>query len=271
MAGAASWSGSIRFGPVLQFPVKAKAAVKETKFAFNMHHAESTCLGRLAQNGYVCTGCGEVVDRSQTVKGFDGIAPIDTDYLDSLAFEKNPVMELDGLVPASQIDPRYYQKSYDVAADKGGAKAYVLFLRLLEESQRVAIGKVVMGGKEFIVTLRPRDGILAMEVMYWPDELKSSADAKASIQDAEITEKELAMGRQLVKFLAKDFDPSAYKNVLAAQTAEYLESIKSGTVPTPITQKAAAKQPSGSLEDLLAASVAALGPAEKPKRKKKVA
>lgn len=273
MAGAASWKGSIKFGPMIQFPVKAKSAVRETKFAFNMHHGDPNCLGRLAQNGYVCTGCGEVAARSESVKGYNGIAPVDEAYLDSLAFEKNPVMDLDGLVPAVQIDPRYYQKSYDVLAEKGGEKIYVLFMRLLEETDRVAIGKVVMGGKEFIVTIRPREGVLAMEVMYWPDELQSNADAKASIAGVEVTDAEMKMGRELVKFLAKDFDPEAYKNVLAEQTAAYLEALVAGQEPTPIVQKTTTSVPGGSLEEMLAASMAAMKPepAEKGKRKKKVA
>jgi DNA end-binding protein Ku len=266
MAGAASWSGSVRFG-LIQFPIKAKAAVKETKFGFNYHHADEKCLGRLAQDGYVCTGCGEKVAKSETVKGYNGIAPVDTAYLESLSFEKNPVMELDGIVPAEQIDPRYYQKSYDVLPDKGGEKPYALFTKLLEESDQVAIGKVVMGGKEFIVTLRPRDEILAMEVMYWPEELKSSADAKAAIADVEVSESELELGRKLMAQMQTKFDPSKYQNVLAQQVGEYLERLQAGQEPVPIRQKASAAAPAGSLEEMLKASIKTM----KPARRRKVA
>lgn len=270
MAGASTWNGAIRFGPMLQFPVKAKAAVRPTTFAFNMHHGQEGCFARLHQGAYVCDN-GHDVPREEVVKGFNGIAPIDEAYLDSLGYEKNPVMELDGWVPAEQIDPRYYQKSYDVIADKGGERAYVLFLKLLTEAKRVAIGKVVMGGKEYIVTIRPRDGILAMEVMYWPDEIKSNADAKASIASVEVSAAELKMGREMVKFLHKDFDPGAYQNLLALATADYLEAIQAGQAPVPITPKSSAVPMAGSLEDMLKASVAAMKPEKPAKRQRKSA
>lgn len=256
MAGAARWKGSIKFGPLLQFPVVAKSAVRSTTFAFNQHHAD--CGGRLRQTNMVCEGCGELVGRDHVVRGYNGVAGVDEAYLESLEAQKSAVMELDGLVPADQIDPRFYQKSYDVVAEKGGEKAYVLFLRLLERSNRAAIGKVVMGGKEFIVTIRPRDGVLAMEVMYWPEELQSNADAKASIAGIEITQAEIDMGDQLVRFLSKDFDPASYHNEYAAAVAEYLDSFVAGNA-APVLPKARPASPALSLEDALAASLAALG------------
>jgi len=156
MAGAARWKGSIKFGPLLQFPVVARSAVRTTTFAFNTHHDE--CGGRLRQTNMVCEGCGEIVGKDQVVRGYNGVPGIDEEYLTSLESEKSAVMDLDGLVPASEIDPRYYQKSYDVIAEKGGEKAYVLFLRLLERSGRVAIGKVVMGARSSSSRSVPRTG-----------------------------------------------------------------------------------------------------------------
>lgn len=256
MAGAARWKGSVKFGPLLQFPVIANSAVRETKFAFNQHHAE--CGGRVRQGKSVCEGCGELLEKDQIVRGYNGVPGVDEEYLDQLKAEKTALLELDGLVPAVQIDPRYYQKSYDVAPDKGGEKAYVLFLRLLERSGRVAIGKVVMSEKEFIVTVRPRDGVLSMEVMYWPEELLASGSAKAAIDGVEVSEAELAMGDQLVKFLSKDFDPSSYKNEWAAQMAEYLDSFTAGHQPAALP-KPRPSSPALSLEEALAQSLAALG------------
>jgi DNA end-binding protein Ku len=255
MAGAARWKGSVKFGPLLQFPVIAASAVRETKFAFNQHHSE--CGGRVRQGKSVCEGCGELLEKDQIVRGYNGVPGVDEEYLDQLKADKSALLELDGLVPADQIDPRFYQKSYDVQPDKGGEKAYVLFLRLLESSGRVAIGKVVMSEKEFIVTIRPRDGVLAMEVMYWPEELLGNGAAKAAIEGVEVSESELKMGEQLVKFLSKDFEPGAYRNEWAAQLGEYLEAFTAGATPAALPKPRIAS-PALSLEDALAQSLAAL-------------
>jgi len=135
----------------------------------------------------------------------------------------------------------------------------VLFTRLLERSNRVAIGKVVNGGKEAIVTIRPRDGVLAMDLMWWPDELKGNVDAKAAVAGIEISEPMLKMGDQLVKMMAKDFEPAKYVNEYAVAVAGYLDQLKNGVAPAPIVHREAPASVSQSLEEQLAATMAALG------------
>jgi DNA end-binding protein Ku len=257
MAGAARWKGSVAFGPLLQIPVIAKTAVKEDKISFNQHHR--VCGARLATGTMVCTGCGADVPKSDVVKGFEGKAGIDEEYLAGLAVEKSTTMTLDGLVPATQIDARFYQKSYTLAPDKGGEKGYVLMLRLLEKSQRVAIGKVAMVGKEFIVTVRPREGVLAMELMYWPAELVSDIDARAAIDGVEVSEAEMKMGEQLVQFLSRDFEPAQYTNKLLEAQVEYLEKFLADEAPAPLPAPKKAEEPTTDLASALEMSLRALG------------
>lgn len=254
---ASGWKGSIQFGPMLQFGVQAKAADKETVFRFNSHHAN--CGGRLRMQLPVCEADGQIVEKEEVVRGFNGAWPVDESYLDSLELEKSSVMTLDGLVPAEQIEPRWYKRSYDVTPEKGAERPYVLFLKLLERTGRVAIGKVVMGGKEQIVTLRPRDGIVAMELMWWPDELKANADAHAAVAGVQISDGELAMALQLGKFMEASFDPTKYANQYAAAVATYLEQLQAGKAPTPIVARASVQATTMTLEQQLAAAIAAMG------------
>jgi DNA end-binding protein Ku len=252
----ATWKGAIAFGPLIRFNVRAVAVDKEVTFPFNMHHGADG--GRLRSQLSVCATCGETVDTDAMVKGYKGAWPVDVEYLKSLELEKSAVMELDGLVPAAQIEPRWYKREYDVVAEKGAEQPYVLFLRLLERHSKVAIGKVVTGGKEAIVTVRARDGVLVMDLMWWPDELKADAESRASIEGIEVSDKMLAVGGQLVKMMSKDFDPSTYKNEYVGAVAGYLEALQGGQTPVPITHLAAPKT-SVSLEDALMASLAAMG------------
>jgi len=252
----ASWKGAIQFGPMLQFGVRSFAADKEQKVSFNQHHAE--CGGRIRQQPGACEGCGEIVTREDVVRGYNGVPGIDEEYLEKLELEKSALMELDGLVPAEQIEPRWFRRSYDIVPEKGAEKPYALFQRVLARSGRVAIGKVVMSGKEQMVVVRPREGVLAMELLWWPDELKSDASAREAIAGIELSDTEIAMGEQLASYMAADFEPSKYRNEYAETLGAYLEAFVAGNAPATIEHRAlpsAAK----SLEDALAASLASLG------------
>jgi DNA end-binding protein Ku len=251
------WGGSIQFGAFVSIPVRVKAAVKTDGVSFQMLHGQCGQEGGgNGQAGYTqdwfCKGCGEKISRADTVKGWKGI-PVDTDYLATLKADKSKVIELDGLVPADQIDPRYYEQSYDVTPEEGGEKAYVLLQKLLERSGRVAIGKAVLADREGIVTIRPRDGILALEVMYWPEDLTRAGRDQAArdrIKDVTISDAELAVGDQLVRLMARDFHPEEYKDVYAERVRAYLTTVEEGTA-RPAAPVAVAPK-SGGL-DLLAA------------------
>lgn len=254
----ARWNGSIKVGPLVQFPVKARAAIKPVDDGGSLNMAHAECLGQLRQQ-YFCEVCGETgLGRDAAVKTYKG-ALVDVDILASLAAEKTDVMELDGFVPADQIDPRFYQKSYDLIPDKGASQAYALFLSMLTRSNRVAIGSVVMRGTQYIVGIRPRDGVLALEVMYWPEELTTAVrdEALAAIEGVTLSDAEVAMGDTLAQMLAKDFDPTQYTNTQAEARRTYLEAVAAGNAPEVAATKATAPA-SVNLADALAASIEAL-------------
>ena len=193
MSGAASFKGAIQMGPFVNVPVIAKSAVREIAFGLNLHCSEHRC--RVKQGDMVCIDGGEALSKDQMVKGYGGVAGVDEAFIESLKAEKSPIIALDGFVPAADVDPRYWQKSYTVAADKGGAKAYSLVLALMAESGRVGLGHVVMGTKQYLCIIRPRDGSIALELLYWSDELLPDTAAKASVEGVTVTDQELALGR----------------------------------------------------------------------------
>ncbi len=258
---AASWKGSIAWG-LLTFPVRVRGAVRETTFSYNTHHDPALCAAggsRLAQGPSVCTGCGDDVAKDAIVKGFEGRPGIDTDYLASLDKAKGDVLPLDKLHPAGDIDPRYFAKSYDVIAGKGGEKAYVLLHRTLTDEGAVATGTICFGGAEHIVVIRPRGAVLSMELLYWPEEVDatgSTAEAAKSIDGVAISDQEAAMGRQLAAFMSAPFDPSVYRNERAAAVSAYLNDFLQGKeAPAAIVAPVAAS-PVLDLAAALAASIA---------------
>lgn len=270
MGGAYRWSGSIQVGPFVQFPVQAKAAIKEQKIAFNTHHG-GECGGRLGLGESVCTVCGDSVPKDQVVYGYNGKPGIDRDYLKSLELAKSDLLEVEGFVDAKQIDPRWYQKSYHLTPGKGGEKAYAMLAAVLAKKKKVAIGKTVMGGNEAIVTIRPRNGVLAMELMYWPAEILADDESQYAIEDVKVSTKELSLGETLVDHLSTDFAPEQYVNRLHEAKLEYLDRFLADEAPAPLPVPVRAGKPSSDLASALEASLAALGGEPKKKTRKAAA
>jgi DNA end-binding protein Ku len=221
----------------------------------------------------ICSSCGEMIARGsdQIIKGYEGYVGepqadgsfpgVDTEYIDSLERQRDGILEITSVVLAEKVDPRYFQKSYDVMPEKGGEPAYALIAALLAKTNRYAIGSLIMSGKEFMVALRPRDGLLAMEALYWPDEIKSDADAKAVAGGIKVSTKELDMGEQLIRFMSGEFEPEKLVNQWAADMGDYLAQYMNGQTPVVAPMVARPAAPKGDLEDMLAASLAAMNEA----------
>jgi DNA end-binding protein Ku len=272
MSGPARWKGHLQFGQ-LRFEVVAKSAVREQRFSFNMHHLG--CNGRLRQNGYVCESCGMLgIARDEVVKGYEGRAPLDLEYIESLEAERSTLINLDRLVPLSDVDPRLFQKSYDVTPAKGAEKPYLLVTKVLAKLGKAAVGKVV-SGSEYRCVFRPRNNVLAMELLYWEDEVLASVEAEEAIAGVKISPEEMKLGEQLALALSGGWQSDAYKDEFREQVAEYLQRFLADEVlPGPV---AAPKKPVQS-DDLFAALTASVAAIEgtsseepKPKRKKSAA
>lgn len=275
MSGPYRWKGALQFGAI-QFNVIAKSAVKEGGVSFNRHHSgDPFCGGRLRQGPMICEIDGSEVEKEDQVRGFNGVSPVDEDYLESLERERSASMKLDALVPAAQIDPRYFQKSYDLTPDRGSEQAYVLMREVLVAEDRYALGKIGAGGKEYIVAIRPRGHILVMEFLYWPEEIVPSVEAETALFGFEVPDALIQQGRKLAALLARDFAPDQYRNEYIGEVQAYLDQLVAGEAPAPIVAAPRKSPGHQSLEDALAQSLAMLGPVDekpaKPAKKKKAA
>jgi DNA end-binding protein Ku len=142
---------------------------------------------------------------------------------------------------------------------------------VLTKTKKVAIGKVAAGGNENVVILRPRDGILSMELMYWPAELLAEDEARFAVEDVKVSSKEIGLGEMLVDHLAMDFDPSQYENKLHEAKLEYLDRFMADEAPADLPTPIKAAKPSDDLAGALEAALAAAGVEPKAKRTKKAA
>ena len=168
------WSGAITFG-LITIPVGLYTATEERDIAF--HQLSGKDKSRI-QYKRVSSKTGREVDWDDIVKGYEyekGKYVVFTpEELEQIAPESARTIDVVRIVDAAEIDPIYFERSYFVAPNKIGVKAYKLFLRALSDSERVAVAKVTIREKERLCTLRVKEDLLVLETMNWPDEIRES-------------------------------------------------------------------------------------------------
>lgn len=119
------------------------------------------------------------------------------------------VIDLEQFVRLEEIDPVYFEKAYYVVPGPGAEKSYDLLLRTLRETGRVGIGRFVLRTKPHLVALRPMEGVLALETLYFGDEVRDATRLVNGLEGA-VTQREIDISKQLVEALATDWDPSQF-------------------------------------------------------------
>lgn len=268
MAPRAIWSGSISFG-LVNVPVKLYSAVKQKDVHFNQLEEKT---GAHIKYKRVSEKTGKEVDYDKIVKGYEvakgKYVTVSSEELEAVAPEKTKTVDIEDFVDIAEIDPIYYEKTYFLAPDgEGASKAYGLLLKAMEEQGRVAIGRFVMRTKEYLCAIRPYDGILALETMYFPDEVVSKKDVPGVPERrSKVGDKELKIATSLIESLTTEFKPSAYKDAYRAALLKMIDKKAEGeeiVLPTePEGEKA-------QVVDLLAALEASVEAAKKAKAGKK--
>jgi DNA end-binding protein Ku len=205
-------SGTISFG-LVSIPIKLYTAASSGGVAFNLLHAK--CGNRIKQQTF-CPVCNEVVERTGLVKGYEftkeQYVRFADEELKSLEGEVSKMIDIAEFVPLPQVDPIYFEKTYYLGPDKGGEKAYRLLADAMAKTDRVALAKFVMRGKESLVLIRPTQGGLMLHTMYFADEVREFGEIEKG-QSAKIKEGELELALRLIEELSKpEFKPEQYQD-----------------------------------------------------------
>ncbi len=186
----------------------------------------------------VCEIDGETVEYADIAKAYesdDGQTVILTDEdFAQLPSSTSREIEVSSFVPADQIDPLYFDKSYYLEPASTSTKAYVLLLRTLEETDRIAIVNFALRQKTRLAVLRVRDDVLVIQTLLWPDEVRAaefpSLDESVSIKPAE-----LKMASMLVDSFADDFRPEDYTDDYRVELQQLIDAKLEGgeAFPTP--------------------------------------
>ena len=260
------WNGAITFG-LVSIPVGLYSAVEEKSLRFNMLHAKDN--GRLRQKR-VCSECGEEVPWEDIVKGYEyekgHYVVFSEEELDRLPSDSIKAVDIVAFVPMDEIDPIYFNRSYYLAPESTGIKAYKLLERALEESGKIGVAKVTLRDKERIATLRMRDGVFVLETMYWPDEIREPEFDELG-KDVEIRKQELDMANSLIENLSASWDPSQFEDTYRLRLEEAVQAkIEGEEVAVSTTEEVV---PVVDLMEALRASVEATKAEKEPEQKPK--
>jgi DNA end-binding protein Ku len=221
------WKGAISFG-LVSIPVRVYAATDERGVALRQVHAADG--GRIRYRRF-CELDGEEVPYSDIAKGYelpDGDMVVLTDEdLEKLPLPSTKAVDVLQFVPAEEIDAIQTARSYYLKADGSGAKPYVLLRDAMESTGKIAIVKVALRSRESLASLRPYQGVLALQMMLWPEEIR---DASPFLPDADVTVRpqEVAMAESYIDTLSGDFDPSAYTDEYKAALEAVVEAKAAG-------------------------------------------
>jgi DNA end-binding protein Ku len=156
---------------------------------------------------------------------------LETEEIDRARPSPSRVIDLEHFVRLEDIDPVYFEKAYYVAPGRGAEKSYGLLLRTLKETGRVGIGRFVLRTKPHLVALRPMEDALALETLYFGDEVRDARPIVGDLGRAEVTDREIDVSKLLVETLATDWDPSVFADeyreellrMIAERTPEHVE------------------------------------------------
>ena len=242
MAPRAIWKGAISFGMVV-IPIKLYPATQSKDISFVQLH--DTCHNRIRQRRY-CPYHEMVVEQDEIVRGYeytkDQYVVMEPSDFEDLPVASTHTIEITRFVELSTIDPMYFERGYVLEPETVGQKPFYLLKRALEDSSRVAIAKVSLRQKEHLCCLRPYDRAIAMETMFYPDEIRPTAELDLPEDEVVITDQEMAMAGTLIDQLTGTFEPEQhhdeYRSTLERLIEAKLGAAEPVTVaPTPARGK----------------------------------
>jgi DNA end-binding protein Ku len=201
------------------------------------------------------------VKSEDIVKGYeynkDKYVVITDDDIEKIKTEKEKAIQILHFAQLNQVSPVYYDKTYQAVPEKGGEKAFELLRSALMAEQKIAIGKSVMGTRDTLMAIIPREDGILISTMFYADEIK---ELQKQYVKPEVSEQEMNMAKMLINSMDTAFDPEKYKDEYQLKLRELIESKISGREIV-----AAVADSTGKVIDLMEALKASVEKAERDK------
>jgi len=235
------WKGSISFG-LVNIPVGLAVATQRSDIAFRTLHAE--CGTPIKQKRW-CPFHDREVQAEELVKGWEfskgQYLPIEEADLEAIALQRSQSVEIVRFVELSDVDPIYFDRTYYLAPSDVDAqrRPYVLLLEAMRETGMAAVGKFVLWGKENLCLLRPLGASLALQTLFYAEDIRSRDEIDDLVGGVEVRDPELDLAKQVIQSLVGDWQPDEFENEYRGQLKALLEAKLAGAefvVPEPVEE-----------------------------------
>jgi DNA end-binding protein Ku len=213
------WKGAISFGMVA-IPVRMYLATESKSVSFR---SLCPCHKQPIRQQRHCSVDDRVLEWKDVLRGFeigkDQFVIVEDEDLENLPLPTAHTLEISEFVDDADIPASVYMKqAYYLEPEKVGIKPYYLLKHALQETGRVAVGKIAFHDREHMATIRPHGKGILVNTLHWPDEIREQADLNLPEEDVKISDGEMAMAKMLIENLSQEFDPDRYHD-------EYREAV----------------------------------------------
>ena len=208
------WNGSISFG-LVNIPIGLALATQRNDVSFRTLHRE--CGTPIKQQRW-CPFHERVVEADELVKGWEVAKGefifVEESDLEAVALQRSQSIEIIRFVRLEEVDPMYFDRTYYLApaASEAQRRPYVLLLRAMQESGMAAVGKFVLWGKENLSLIRAQGDTLALQTLFYADDVRSKAEIEEAVSGTEVKKPELALAGQVIQSLVGEWNPEDFEN-----------------------------------------------------------
>ncbi|HEV8087539.1 MAG TPA: Ku protein [Actinomycetota bacterium] len=282
----AVWTGTISFG-LVTIPVRLYPATspKDVRFHLVDDRGARVHLRRYVEADETEPGAGTDVDTGTAEgsvgtagrapgerevafeglqRGFEtdeGMVVVSPEEIDAVRPSPSRVIAIEDFVDLADIDPMYFEKSYIVSARGEAAKPYALLLRAMERSGRAGIGRFVLRTKPHLAVIRPARDVLALETMFFADEVRDGRSLAPDVESVGIADKEVELAQVLIETLKTDWDPTRYEDMYRRELLERIAEKR----PVPGVAPLGSDPAGARIDELLEALKASVDEAKKTK------
>lgn len=256
----AIWNGAISFG-LVNVPVQLFSATEQRDIQF---HQFEEGTGRRIRYRRIAEGSDEEVPYDRITKGYElsrgRYVIVSPEELDAVEPRQSRTVEIEEFIDLDEVDPIYFDKTYYVAPGPGSGaeKSFALLRKVMEDTNKVAIGRFVMRTKQYLVAIRPSGELLLLETMYFPDEIRNRKEIEVP-RDAQLDERELEVAERLLDSLTVRWEPERHHDTYRERVLELIDRKAQGEEIV----VEAAPAPERGATDLMAALEASLATARK--------
>ena len=266
MAARAYWSGHLRLS-LVSLPVRLYTATNSSH-KLNLHQVHKKS-GERVRYQYTVPEVGPV-ERDEIVKGYEyekgRFVLIEPEEIDQIKIESKKTLEIVQFVDLGDIDPMYYEKPYFLVPDGALAdEAFIVIRNALRETKKVALGQIVLSGKEHITAIRPCGRGMLLETLRYADEVRKADVYFDDIKEVDVNEDQLDLAKELIRRKAGPFDPSKFQDHYQAALHELVRAKIENREPEPVEEP----KRGANVINLMDALKRSLGEAKAPKPEKK--